>query len=186
MAKTLVNSNITITFSTLTGDGNIQIELDDVLNNDKSTFGFGDIAHFKVYTSPLDMEFDCYCSDAAATFPVISNQRYAQAITDEDSINLSFVDTNEASISYPCTGGLVASYWFGNAWGPLSLIGDTTVRANRPSPILPLTQPNACAICRVNYNTEYRRGSVSVVETPGEPVWPVIVYVIERGIYLIK
>ena len=183
MAKTLVNSNITITFSTLTGDGNIQIELDDVLNNDKSTFGFGDVAHFKVYTSPLDMEFDCYCSDPAATLVVPTHANVVhQSITDEDNINLSFVDTNEASISYPCTNLPVASYWFGNSWGPLSLIGDTTIRANRPSPILPLTQPNSCAICRVNYNTEYHPGSVSVVETPGEPVWPVCIYVIERGL----
>ena len=183
MAKTLVNSNITITFSTLTGDGNIQIELDDVLNNDKSTFGFGDVAHFKVYTSPLDMEFDCYCSNSSATFisptPEIITP---ESITDEDNINLSFVDTDESSISYPCSGGLVASYWFGNDWGPLSLLGDTSIRANRPSPILPLTQPNACAICRVNYNTEYHPGSVSMVEIPGISTYPIIIYVIERGL----
>jgi hypothetical protein len=183
MAKTLVNSNITITFSTLTGDGNIQIELDDVLNNEKSQFGFGDVAHFKVYTSPLDMEFDCYCSDPAATFvPPTAGNVVQQAITDEDNVNLSFIDTDESNISYPCNGGLVATRWFGNNWGPLSLIGDTVVRANRPSPALPLTQSNACAICRVNYNTEYHPGSVSVVETPGEAEWPVIIYVIERGL----
>lgn len=182
MAKTLVNSNITITFSTLTGDGNIQIELDDELNNDKSSFGFGEVAHFKVYTSPLDMEFDCYCSDPAATLiaPTPTNI-VQQSITDEDEVKLSFIDTDESSISYPCNGGLTATYWFGNDWGPLSLIGETTVKASRPNST-PLTQPSACAICRVNYNTEYHPGSVSVVETPGEPEWPVIIYVIERGI----
>lgn len=186
MAKTSVSSNITITFSTLTDEGNnIQIELDDKLNNDKSTFEFGDVAHFKVYTTPLDMEFDCYCSDAAATFvsPTMTNI-VQQAITDDDEINLSFIDTDESSISYPCTGGLVATRWFGNNWGNLSLQseGRSTVKANRPSPTDPLTQSNACAICTVNYNTEYHPGSVSVIKTPGVATWPIIIYVIERGL----
>ena len=183
MAKTLVNSNITITFSTTVGDGNIQIELDSVLNNDKSSFGFGDVAHFKVFTSPLDLLFDCYCSDPVATFisptPELS---LPQAITDDDKVNLSFIDTNESSLSYPCTGGLNVTRWYGNNWDPLTLIGETSIRANRPTPVLPLTQPNACSICTVNYNTEYHPGSVSVIETPNVPEWPVIIYIIERGL----
>ena len=183
MAKTLANSNITITFSTSAAEGNnIQIELDDILNNDKTSFGFNDIAHFKVYTSPLNMLFDCYCSDPAATLVAATpGVTTAQAITDDDNITLSFVDTDESSISYPCSGGLNVTRWFGNNWDPLVLDGVTKVKATRPvSP--PLTQPNACAICLVNYNTQYHPGYVSVVETSGVAEWPVIIYVTERGI----
>ena len=63
----MANTSLTISFNTTTGstDQFIDLELDDVLNNDKTTFLFGDIVYFKMFTKCTEVDF--YPSEGSVT-----------------------------------------------------------------------------------------------------------------------
>lgn len=188
MARDLAAANLTITFaSVLLDEGeegvarSIQIDLDEELNEGKTSFVFGDTAHFRVFTNPLNLNFICVCSDSSANLHKATPDITRECrITDDDNEQLTFINTDKSNLSFPCTGGLTATYWYGNDWGPLTLIGTSTVKAKRPSVTTPLNAQNAAAVCKVNYDSVYHPGSISVVEKPGILEWPVIVFIIEK------
>lgn len=182
--RDLATANLTITFASELLDDEagrgIQIDLDEDLNNGKTSFLYGDTAHFRVFTNPLNLNFVCVCSDPTANLSKATSSIKRNCNIEDEQLN--FINTDECNLSFPCVGNLIATQWYGNDWGPLSLIGTSTAKANRPT--VPesglLSGGNAAAICKVNYTSQYHPGSVSVTEKYGILEWPVVVFIIEK------
>ncbi|WP_041446859.1 hypothetical protein [Thiocystis violascens] len=122
-----VTANITVSFgdqSASSASGHLSAEIDsrpDGLNNGVTSFAPGDSAAFLVYKSS-NVTYDAPVASAGSVAGVGSG------LTVEKEDDLSFADSDTASLSTPATG-IVSVTWLGRSLGSLSLQDQTTVKA---------------------------------------------------------
>lgn len=122
-----VTANITVSFGAETGagvDGHLSAEIDDRedgLNGGDTSFAPGDTAYFLVFKS-ANVTYDAPVCSAGSI-------QTASAGSVEREEELTFADTDTATLQVPCTGSL-SVLWLGRSLGSLTLIDPMTVKAS--------------------------------------------------------
>jgi hypothetical protein len=176
--KTAAKANLSITFASDCEPGNeITIELDGKLNDDKSCFLFGQTAYFRVYTKPLLLEYDTFCSDSTAS---IFYQSYETADNDQtrQTQQIEFLEEQTGTLDKPASS-LVSQKWFGNDLGTITLVS--------PKSILAPTKVSGMyfGVAELKYIAPYRVYGLIVyakteLQLSEEKNFPVIVYLKEK------
>jgi hypothetical protein len=123
-----VTANITISFGeadAASANAHLSAEIDgrpEGLNAGKTSFVPGDTAHFLIYKS-ANVTYDTPIPSAGT----INQGATGLTVTKEDDI--SFADTDTASLSIPATG-IVSVTWLGTSLGSLVLTDPTTIKAS--------------------------------------------------------
>ena len=154
-----VESSITVEFKTqceVEGES-LAVALDDDLNEGRSCFLYGEKVYFRVYHSPA-LVITVESSDGSIFLESLGS-------SDKESENISFADTNEASVSKLIKA--VTSYsWFGRSLGSILKTGITSIRASN----------TGVAIAAVEYTTQYDVYSITLSDK-GIETYPVLVLV---------
>jgi hypothetical protein len=173
--KTTAKANLTISFATRCDvSDSINVELDADLNEDKSCFLYGDTAYFRVYTNPLDMEYDMYISDPSASLFVYWPPGHSLTVlpTEDKEETLEFVEEETASLEKP-TEALDSTLWYGNNLGVLILSGNQEVRVSNK------VNDMYFGTCKITYKAPYKVYGL-ILYTKAETEWPVIVYIKQK------
>lgn len=124
-----VTANITVSFGAdagADGSGHLSAEIDsrdDGLNRGYTSFAPGDKAYFLVFKSD-NVEYD---PPIASVLNSITSA--GTGITVSRTEELTFADTDTASLNVPCTGDLEVT-WLGTSLGGLTLLDPMTVKAS--------------------------------------------------------
>lgn len=161
-----VSATIQVSFGTEAGaDGHLSAEIDDRaggLNGGDTEFSPGDTAYFLVFKS-ANVEYD---TPAASAGTLVSGTVSGGYVEREE--DLSFADTNQASLSVPASQ--VVSYeWFGRSLGDLILLEDAmTLEASA----------SGVAVCRVKYRAPCTaHGIVSPASLNGKTDYSILVFI---------
>jgi hypothetical protein len=176
--KTAAKANLSITFASDCEPGNeITIELDADLNDDKSCFLFGQTAYFRVYTKPLDLVFDIYCSDPLASIFYKENVTESNDQTKQVQ-QIEFIEEQQGTLDKPASS-LTSYKWFGNDLG--------TIELKSPKAILAQNKVNDMyfGVAELKYIAPYRvYGLIVYTKTSAQlsddKNFPVIVYLKEK------
>ena len=135
----------------------LAVALDSDLNEDRTCFLYGEKVYFRVYFSPaLTITIDT--SDGSVFLESADS-------SGEESENVSFVDTNEASVSNLIKA--ITSYsWFGRSLGSILKTGVTSIRASN----------KGVAVAALEYTTQYDVYSI-ILSDKGVETYPVLVLV---------
>ena len=109
----------TVTFAIVGADGateDILVELDEELNNEKSTFLPTDTAYFLVFTNPPDLAINI--DTTMGTIASLGSKSVAK----EDM--LQFVQTSSETLGYIPSSAVTAE-WIGRSGGSTSVSGST-------------------------------------------------------------
>lgn len=112
-----IAKSTTVTFAVVgSGDSadNIQVEMDDVVNNSKSTFLPSEEAYFLVFTNPSDLSVQIDTTMGSITF---IGTKEVEVID-----SLQYVQSNVESLSKVPIGS-VTTQWIGRAGGSPSVSG---------------------------------------------------------------
>jgi hypothetical protein len=182
----MANSTLTINFTTVTGstDKFIDAELDEIENNDASSFLFGETAHFRVFTNCDSVEF--FESDGVVA---PDNTTGATKATKDVKEFITFTQPpassggkaseNTASLSYPVKSG--TTYVF-------TPLGDSNCGAISVDESDPKTARASAAgpgVYLAEYTAEYTKHNISGVQKPAiwdeledEDSYPVVVVMV--------
>lgn len=131
MAST--SASTTITFAIVQPDNvdgsnpSISVELDDVANNNKSTFQPGDTAHFLVHTNPAGLAV----SIDTTVGTVSANGTKSVPVQDQ----LVFIQSTEETLNR-IPNGAVSTAWIGRAGGTPTVSGSSVTLADVTNGIL--------------------------------------------------
>lgn len=142
----------------------ITIELDEVANNGKTTFEFGEKANLRIFTFPENMVLE----NAESTDGTPSGPAGTGTVTIEDE-QVTFTNSDSASPSKPVMGGTLSYEWLGKSLGTISLQEDGTLKV-----------PNkGTGVALISYTSRFRKASL-VLPPRDEPIpYNVIVWVTE-------
>jgi hypothetical protein len=176
--KTAAKANLSITFASDCEPGNeIVIELDADLNDDKSCFLFGQTAYFRVYSKPLNLEFDTFCSDSTASIFFKENVT-AQNDETEQTQQIEFIEEQTGTLDKPASS-LLSQKWFGNDLGTIALVSPKSILApNKVSDMY-------FGVAELKYIAPYRVYGLIVytkteLQLSEDKNFPVIVYLKEK------
>lgn len=161
-----VSATIQVSFGTESGaDGHLSAEIDDRatgLNSGDTDFAPGDTAYFLVFKS-TNVEYDTPVPSAGSLVAATVSGGYVER--EED---LSFADTNQASLSVPASA-LVSFEWFGRSLGDLTLLDNSmTVEASA----------SGVAVCRVKYRAPCAaHGLASPSSLNGKTDYSILVFI---------
>lgn len=162
-----VSATIQVSFGAESGsvDGHLSAAIDDRadgLNGGDTDFAPGDTAYFLVFRS-ANVEYDTPVLSAGSLVAAAVSGGYVER--EED---LSFADTNQASLSVP-SSALVSFEWFGRSLGDLALLSDAqTVEASA----------SGVAVCRVKYRAPCTaHGLASPSSLNGKTDYSVLVFI---------
>lgn len=107
----MADSSLTISFTTTTGstDQFIDLELDDDLNGDKTSFLFGEVVYFRVFTNCTTLDFfpsEGTVSDNGSGIADISEMI---SFTQPPSSAGGVISDNTSSLSYPVSSSFSAT-----------------------------------------------------------------------------
>jgi hypothetical protein len=115
----MAESSLTISFNTTTGSSDqfIDLELDDDLNDDKSSFLFGDTVYFKVFTNCSTVDF--YLSEGSIINVGSGTDDVTEIITFSEPPESAggVASDNTASLSYPAKDGTFSATKIGSGTG---------------------------------------------------------------------
>ena len=135
----------------------LSVELDTELNMDRTCFLYGEKVYFRVYHSPA-LTITVIPSDGSVFLESVGS-------SSSEEENISFADTNEASVSKAID--VLSSYsWFGRSLGSIVKTGWTSIRSAL----------SGVAIAAVAYTTSYDVYSL-VLSDKGIESYPVLVLV---------
>ena len=139
-------------------DSFINIELDDILNEGRTCFLYGEKVYFRVsYSANLSI----------SVTPSDGNVFLESTDTvSSETEKITFVDSEEATTSKRILN-IVDYKWFGKSLGGILKVGDNTVGASS----------SGIAIAELTYTTIYDVYSVSL-QTRSEEEYPVLIVVI--------
>ena len=139
----------------------LQAELDDVLNNDKSSFLPTETAYFVIYKYP---------SSVIVEKPIPSSGMVVAkgSVTRTKTQTLEFTNGSTASLSYPPSGSVIVKRWYGNEGQGFAVSGMSAS----------ISSLDPC-VCEVEYQTsgaswELLPPTIDIEETPE---WPIIVFI---------
>jgi len=153
-------TSTTITFTTRSLSGGISVELDDVANNNKTSFNSGDTVHYLVHTQPLSMVVENITSAGTVAANGTKQVMIQETVT--------FAKEKTATLAKIPTGTVVWS-WIGRDGGLPSFSGSA------------ITLPaDAVGVLKCSYPTTPKAFSLSGVTIPaGMDEFPVVVVVAE-------
>jgi len=153
-------TSTTITFTTRSLSGGISVELDDVANNNKTSFNSGDTVHYLVHTQPLSMVVENITSAGTVAANGTKQVTVVETVT--------FAKEKTATLAKIPTGSVTHS-WIGRSGGTPSFSG-----ANITLPA------DAVGVLKCSYPTTPKAFSLSGVTIPaGMDEFPVVVVVAE-------
>lgn len=154
-----ITSSVTVEFKTqcdVAGEL-LSVELDAELNMDRTCFLYGEKVYFRVYHSPA-LTITVTPSDGSVFLENVGS-------SSSEEENISFVDTNEASVNKAIN--VLSSYsWFGRSLGSIVKTGWTSIRSAL----------SGVAIAAVAYTTSYDVYSIMLLDK-GVESYPVLVLV---------
>lgn len=160
-----VTANITVSFGSEGAGDHLSAEIDgreDGLNGGDTSFAPGDTAYFLVFKSD-NVEYD---EPVCSAGTIIT----AEGGTVEKEEELTFADTDTASLSVPCTGALTVT-WLGRSLGDLTLTDPMTVKASS----------KGVAVAKVAYEaTADAYGLQSPATLEGLTDFSILVYILGR------
>lgn len=154
-----VASSITVEFKTQCDAAGepLSVELDAELNMDRTCFLYGEKVYFRVYHSPA-LTITIISSDGSVFLESLGS-------SSSEEENISFADTNEASVSKAIN--VLSSYsWIGRSLGTIVKTGWTSIRSAL----------SGVAIAAVAYTTSYDVYSI-ILADKGVESYPVLVLV---------
>jgi hypothetical protein len=161
MADTKASVTITFSASCKTEGASISIEMDEERNKKQSCFRYGEMAYFKVYTLPADMEITVSASDGT----IYGLGAFEETVEKQ----VTFENTDEAETDKPITQ-LGSVQWYGRDLGQITRTGDKSIRA----------QSAGLAIAKISHTTSYRSYGISV-SARQDASWPVLVLIEEKN-----
>jgi hypothetical protein len=160
--KTVVKTNTTITFAiSCNANDSIQVELDTDLNGDKSCFLYGDTAWFRIFTSPLDMQFTIDVTAGS----ICEGSPELNTLTDQEE-TLEFVEEIEANTARPILN-LLEARWLGNNLGTITKSGVSSLKA----------AVKGLGVMKVKYESQYHLRGLTLQDQSPETEFPVIVLI---------
>lgn len=153
----MISKSITITFVSTPDEPALVLELDSDMNEEATEFDYNTTAYFLAYSDPSDMTLTMTPSDGS-----ISSQGNGES---EEEEFLSFVNTNEATLSKPCLS-VTSTEWLGTSLGAVSVDG-TKVTVSQ----------EGVGVLKINYTSAFRRYGL-YLSTKDEENYPVVVYVV--------
>lgn len=155
----MAEQSITINFQSevTEEDQALVIELDSEMNDEKTSFVYGEKAYFKIYKYPSDLVVTIEQSDGTIT-------EEGSGTVDEEEF-VSFVDTESSSVSKPVKE-IADSEWFGNDLGAVSATG-LTVEASQ----------SGVGVLQLNYTSDFTRHAITIGEK-SEELYPIIVFIL--------
>jgi hypothetical protein len=154
--------NTTSTTITFVVEGNMQVELDDLKNNDKTQFASGDTVYFKVYCNPIDLTVTGEASDGTVTIDSTDS-------SDTQVEQLTFTKTSSADLGKLATPKSYTSLkWLGSNTGTSPAISASGTALNVTDRLI--------AVAEIEYSATYKGGNLSGVTIPaGITDYPVVV-----------
>lgn len=142
-----VSTSIVVNFSTgAAAETNkiLKAELDEIKNEDKTSFIGGDAVFYGVYKENV---LGFTQKNSAGQISFVSNVERTKVDT------ITFADTNTASLSFPVKS-ISSVEWLGTSLGSLTYIGNSQVKATNPG----------CAIAKVTYKSS---ATIYKLQAPG-------------------
>lgn len=163
--ENLYSTSVTVQFvSELVGQGVLVAELDDE-KNDSSEFYYGDVAYFRVYRWPSNMELTYTVTDGT-----LGN---AENGVSEEEEYLNFVQEREVSVSKPIKDGTLETTWLGNDLGGVEKFASNKLRI----------ASKGLGVLRAKYRSNYLGKTITCPQRIDPqtgypyPEYPVIVYI---------
>ena len=154
-----VTKSVTIQFVAITAGADLILQLDSEANDEKTSFNYGEKAHFQAFSHPTTMVLSLTPTDG-----VISNE--GSGTSDEEDEIVTFVDPDEGNVSKPVHS--ITSYsWLGTSLGSVSSDGTTKIK----------TSQKGTGVLKITYKSNFRRYGL-VLSTKDEESYPVIVVVV--------
>ena len=153
-----VTKSVTIEFVAVTVAAELILQLDSVMNDEKTSFEYGEKAYFQAFSYPVSMVLALTPTDG-----VISNE--GSGTSDEEDEIVTFVDSDEESVSKPVLS--ITSYnWLGTSLGSVASDGTKII-----------TSVKGTGVLKITYTSNFRRYGL-VLPTKDEESYPVIVVVV--------
>ena len=172
----MANSSLTINFTTTTGsvDQFIDIDLDDDLNNEKSTFLFGDTAYFRVFTNCSTLSFYPSESSVSSNGTKTADSEEYISFTQPPATAGGIASENTASVSYPINSGTLTATKIAGDCGSLSVDAVDTKQIN--------ASKAGVAVYKVEYESDYKSYSIGGISAPpgwvDDSTYPVVIVVV--------
>jgi len=161
---TKASGSITVNFQTsVISDGHsIDVELDDEKNEDKTTFGFGQTAHFRLYPSPFDMKLANITTDGTLTIGAAVTKAFEENVAFSKWQKEEGGSGNEVTVSRPIKEGtapVLTWYTATNGIDEAAVESDgKTIRLNA----------YGIGFAKVSYQSEYKETQLTGVDAPPE------------------
>jgi hypothetical protein len=157
-----VSASIVVQFGDTAGSTMLVAELDDLANNNKTSFLTDEIAYFTVYKHPKTIIVN-------TPLPTAGMVCAARAVNRTKIETLHFINTQSIELSYPPSGSVTVVRWYGNIGANFSVSGFTaTITSNKP------------CICDVSYRAagylwQLYPPEIDLTETPEYPVTVLVI-----------
>ena len=136
-----VKTSITITIKSPEKDNEyLSVELDDIMNNNKTEFQPGDTVYLLVYTYPFDMPLITDISDG------MLQEEGTITLNKEDFLCFDDPQNNETEVSYPILN-VQSHQWLGVSSGSITPAGTKVIRE----------EIGRVAIAKLTWQTKARR-----------------------------
>ena len=174
----MANSSLTISFATTTGstDQFIDLELDDDLNGDKTTFLFGEIVYFRVFTNCTTLDFYPTEGSVAANGTGTADIVEQITFTEPPLAAGGIVSENTSSLGYPANDGSFSAVVLGSGsgCGTISVDSVDTKQANASQ-----ADPGVyTATYKSDYLGKKITGPTMPVDWDTEESYPVVIVVV--------
>lgn len=152
-----VTASIVVRFGDSAGGSKLIAELDDVENNEKTSFLIDETAYFTIYKYPESIVVD-------TPFPTAGMVNYSRLVARTKTERLDFIDAQSVELAYPPAGPVTVDRWYGNAGSGFAISGYTAS----------ITSSAPC-ICDVTYNAigymwRLFPPAIDITETPTYPI----------------
>lgn len=156
-----VSASIVVQFGDTAGSSMLVAELDDIVNNFKTSFLTDEIAYFTIYKHPKTIKIN-------TPVPTAGMVCVARQVNRTKTETLSFIDTQSIELSYPPSGGVTVFRWYGNVGANFSVSGFTAT----------ITSSEPC-ICDISYTAtgELWQLYPPTINLTDTPEYPIIVFV---------
>lgn len=156
-----VSASIVVDFVASSANTMLIAELDEIKNNDKTSFLTTETAFFSIYQHPTSLSVDKPVPTSGMVINVGSVTRTKTQV-------LQFVGTQSLALAYPPSGPVSINRWYGNVGQDFTISGFTASISS-----------DAPCICEVTYNTvgelwELIPPSINLDATPE---WPITIYI---------
>ena len=158
-----VTASIVVSFGGGAGSSMLVAELDDIKNNEKTSFLTTETCFFSIYKYPNSLQV----SKPVPTSGMVTDSGF---VTRSKTERLEFINTQSVALAYPPAGNVTLVRWYGNEGQDFTISGFTATISND----LP-------CICEVSYQTtgeSWRLWPPAGIDLSATPEWPITVLII--------